>query len=58
VLLIALGCGAFFGGACGAELSGLSNADASAGLKKALNQGIDIAVGKLGVTDGFLKNPR
>jgi hypothetical protein len=58
VLLIALGWGAFFGGACGAELSGLSNADASAGLKKALNQGIDIAVGKLGVTDGFLKNPQ
>lgn len=58
VLLIALGWGAFFGGACGAELNGLSNADASAGLKKALNQGIDIAVGKLGVTDGFLKNPR
>jgi hypothetical protein len=58
VLLIALGCGVFFSGACGAELSGLSNADASAGLKKALNQGIDIAVGKLGVTDGFLKNPQ
>jgi hypothetical protein len=58
VLLTAFGCGALFCGACGAELSGLSNADASAGLKKALNQGIDIAVGKLGVTDGFLKNPR
>jgi hypothetical protein len=56
VLLIALGCGVFFSGACGAELSGLSNADASAGLKKALNQGIDIAVEKLGATDGFLKN--
>jgi hypothetical protein len=58
LLLIALGWGALFNGAFGAELSGLSNADASAGLKKALNQGIDIAVGKLGVTDGFLKNPQ
>ena len=57
-LLTALGCSAFFGGAFGAELNALSNADASAGLKKALNQGIDIAVGKLGVTDGFLKNPQ
>jgi hypothetical protein len=40
------------------ELSSLSNADASAGLKKALDQGINLAVGKLGVPDGFLKNPR
>jgi hypothetical protein len=27
-------------------------------LKKALDQGINLAVGKLGVTDGFLKNPQ
>jgi hypothetical protein len=46
------------GFAFGAELSSLSNADASAGLKKALDQGINQAVGKLGVTDGFLKNPQ
>ena len=58
VLLAALGCGVFPGSAFGGELSALSNADAYAGLKKALNQGIDIAVGKLGVTDGFLKNPK
>ncbi len=56
VVMTAFGCGAL-GGAVGAELSSLSNADASAGLKKALDQGISTAVGKLGVTDGFLKNP-
>ena len=39
------------------DLSSLSNADASAGLKKALDQSITQAVGKLGVADGFLKNP-
>ena len=57
VVMTAFGCGALGGGAVGAELSSLSNADASAGLKKALDQGINTAVGKLGVTDGFLKNP-
>ncbi|HVW69207.1 MAG TPA: DUF4197 domain-containing protein [Steroidobacteraceae bacterium] len=40
------------------SLDALSNADASAGLKKALDQGINQAVSSLGVTDGFLKNPR
>ncbi len=43
--------------ACAADLSSLSNADASRGLKQALNQGIDQAVAKLGFTDGFLGNP-
>ena len=51
-----LGCG-LLTNAFGLDLSALSNADASAGLKKALDQGINQAVGKLGVTDGFLKNP-
>jgi hypothetical protein len=44
--------------AYGASLGSLSNDDASAGLKKALDQGIESAVGKLGATDGFLKNPK
>jgi hypothetical protein len=57
LLVTALGCGALRGNAFALELSSLSNADASAGLKKALDQGIDRAVGKLGVADGFLKNP-
>jgi hypothetical protein len=57
-ILTLLGCGALGGNASGVELSSLSNADASAGLKKALDQGINLAVGKLGVPDGFLKNPR
>jgi hypothetical protein len=57
-ILTLLGCGALGGNALCVELSSLSNADASAGLKKALDQGINLAVGKLGVPDGFLKNPR
>jgi len=39
------------------DLSAITNSDASAGLKKALDQGINSAVSKLGVADGFLKNP-
>ena len=39
------------------DLASLSNGDASSGLRKALGQGIDRAVGKLGAADGFLKNP-
>jgi hypothetical protein len=58
VIVAALACGALGGGAFGLDLNSLSNADASAGLKKALDQGINLAVGKLGVTDGFLKNPQ
>ena len=58
ILALALGSIAVSGRAGGATLSSLSNEDASAGLKKALDQGIDSAVGKLGVTDGFLKNPK
>jgi hypothetical protein len=58
VIITALYCGIFGGRSFGADLGSLSNADASAGLKKALDQGINLAVGKLGVTDGFLKNPK
>jgi hypothetical protein len=43
--------------AYGVALESLSNKDASAGLKKALDQGINQAVGKLGVSGGFLENP-
>ncbi len=57
LILAALGCAAWMPSASALDLSSLSNADASAGLKKALDQGINLAVGKLGVTDGFLKNP-
>lgn len=58
LIVTALGYGGLAGSAFAVQLSALSNADTSAGLKKALDQGIDQAVGKLGVTDGFLKNPR
>jgi len=39
-------------------LSDLSNQDASGGLKEALIQASGAAVGKLGVADGFFKNPK
>lgn len=40
------------------DLNSLSNSDAAAGLKKALDQGVDHAVSELGSVDGFLKNPK
>jgi hypothetical protein len=40
------------------ELSDISNKEATGGLKDALVQAAGAAVGKLGVTDGFLKNPK
>lgn len=40
------------------SLSGLSNADASSGLKAALSQGAQAAVSLLGRNDGFLGNPK
>lgn len=36
----------------------VSEADASAGLKEALQRGADVAVGLLGKPDGFLRNPK
>ncbi len=53
-----LGFGLLSGTGLALDLSSLSNTDASSGLKKALDQGINQAVGKLGQTDGFLKNPK
>lgn len=41
-----------------AGLDSLSSADASAGVKAALSQGISTAVSHLSATDGFLKNPK
>jgi hypothetical protein len=58
MLATALACGASFDSAAGLDVNSLSNADAAAGMRKALDQGIDHAIGKLGVTDGFLKNPQ
>jgi hypothetical protein len=53
-----LACAALACTAQALDLNSLSNADAAAGLKKALDQGINDAVGKLGVAGGFLDNPR
>ncbi len=41
-----------------AQLSGISNADASSGLKQSLNEGAIAAIGKLGAQGGFLNNPQ
>ena len=44
---------------CGAiSLQDLTSRDAGSGLKAALSQGIDKAVGQLGASDGFLQNPK
>ncbi len=40
------------------SVSDLSSTEASSGLKEALIQGVDKAVGKLGTVDGFFKNPQ
>ena len=53
VMLLTLSLGAFAAG-----LSGISNQEASGGLKEALLQGSSAAVAKLGVTNGFLGNPK
>jgi hypothetical protein len=44
-------------GYAASALSALSQKDAVAGLKEALSRGTTAAIGKLGVTDGFLGNP-
>jgi hypothetical protein len=44
------------GSACAASLFDLSNADATSGLKAALEKGAVAAVGKLGTENGFLHN--
>lgn len=40
------------------NLAGVSNADATSGLREALNRGAEVAVSKLGAADGFLGNPK
>ncbi len=57
IFLILL-CAVFSAPAGALSLSQLSNKDAVAGLKAALDKGTVAAVGKLGKVDGFLGNPR
>jgi hypothetical protein len=45
------------GGALAANLSGISNADATSGLRQALSDGSIAAVAKLGVENGFFNSP-
>jgi hypothetical protein len=40
------------------DLSDLTKADATSGIKAALQRGAEVAVGQLGQTDGFLGNPK
>jgi hypothetical protein len=44
--------------AMAAGVDALTNHDASAGLRTALSQGVEKAIGKLGAKDGFLANPK
>lgn len=57
-IFIILLCLTFSGQAAALSLSQLSNRDAIAGLKAALNKGTVAAVSKLGRVNGFLGNPR
>ncbi|TAK91608.1 MAG: DUF4197 domain-containing protein [Burkholderiaceae bacterium] len=50
--------GLFFALPAGADVSWLSQTDATSGLKAALQKGSTAAVSKLGVTDGFFGNPK
>ena len=47
---------AFVSVAAGAQLSKISNQDASSGMRAALDKGSQAAVASLGKTDGFLGN--
>lgn len=51
-------CAGLAGVGAAVSVDALSNTDVSAGLKKALDQSITNAVGKLGVPGGFLDNPK
>lgn len=57
-LAVLTGLPPFVGRAAALDLSGLSNADATRGLREALSRGADLAVSRLGVADGFLGNPK
>ncbi len=46
------------GSVCALGLSDLTNLDATRGIKGALTQGAESAIGKLGVPGGFLNNPK
>jgi hypothetical protein len=52
-----LGC-LVLGPAFGQVLSGLTDHEASRGIKGALTQGVSSAIVKLGVPGGFLNNPK
>jgi len=56
VLAVALA--AYFGLAAGASLDAISNKDAVAGLRAALDKGSQVAVATLGKTDGFFGNQK
>ena len=47
-----------FAAVAGSSIDAVSSKDASAGLRAALSQGIDKAIGTLGAPNGFLGNPK
>ena len=56
IIIGILACLIFSVASIAAGLEGLSNQDAVSGLKDALTQGAGVAIGKLGVENGFLGN--
>jgi hypothetical protein len=57
-IYVALACLVISAAAHAAQLEGISNTEASSGLKQALADGSAAAVGMLGKHDGFLANPK
>ena len=57
-LLTMVGALAFCAQVSALGLSDLSNKDTASGLKEALSRGVDVAVGQLGKTDGFMGDSR
>jgi hypothetical protein len=55
-MMLLLACGA--APALAVSLDDLSTSDTSSGLKAALSESVEKAVGQLGVKDGFLSNPK
>lgn len=58
LILVSLACAVSIAQVHAAGLDSLTNADASRGLKQALTDAAGIAVGKLGVENGYLGNPK
>ncbi|MET0507691.1 MAG: DUF4197 domain-containing protein [Burkholderiaceae bacterium] len=56
--LLAVAVGVYADPSAALDLSGVTNGDATAGLRAALDRGAQQAIARLGTTDGFLGEPR